>query len=1250
MRTTPCGKKETYIYQNNNDVNMSNKPYIFLGMLAMITIALFIFIALVFANNNAVAEEKALNEDWPTFRLDLSHSGYKFGRAPNSNLTEWIFDTGSTRWVVSSPMIVDNHVFIGSDNGFLYKIDEDTGTEVWRYRAGSGTLAQFWSSPCVDLENNMVFCHASGVHAINLTTGEQIWHFDTNTREFSSPVVHNGVVFVGSYDKHVYALPQFDPNSDGTISENEIIWRYQAGEYQNGNHVEGTGGAVSSTLAIVDDMVIGAEQTNYDEGNNYCDYNIFVLPEEDPDDSGYIEHDEIIWKYEIGTHVPIIDTGIPGDNGDCFSSASVNLDLEQIYIGSRDMYMYAFELYPEGDGLDNDGDGLWDNEGELVWRQQVDNEVFSSPSIHDSVIYFGTGEYSTGSTSPGSVYALREVDGSEVWRYQHDDGFLSSALIADDKVFMGSNNDYLFAFDEESGNVIWDYFAEGGSQNAFGSSPSLYKGRIVVGCCNGKVYSFLEENYPPSVFLIYPDTEFVSRDIELEWVGMDWDEGDQERLTYDVYLDTNYDDVSNSLESSLVSKNQKEMSFKPDLVEGEVYYWKIIADDTELEGESEIWSFTVNRKPQLSGFSPEDKVRIVSTSIRLSWDGKDDDNDKLVYDVYFGKTSKVENVSSNQKDEYYDVSELMTGETYYWKIIVKDGTDNVTSTILSFTVNAPPQIILVSPEDSQKTDTTVTLKWNGKDDDNDDLKYDIYLDKFSSPTEIIANDITTDFYEISDLEEGEEYYWKVAVTDGYKGIESEIYNFVINNKPSISLTDPGNKTILSNPSVTLFWSGDDDDDDPLLYDLYFGTELYDEPNVINLTDESFMITDLIEGETYFWRVVVKDDFSNITSETWLFEINNPPEIMIVGPTEGKRVISKTLILYWEGSDEDFDYLYYDVYVDTYSIPNTIVSLNQEDEFYEVENLEKGLEYFWKVVIKDGSTEKSSDIRTFTVNSPPKITLKKPNDEEEISGTEVRLIWIAEDNENDDLEFDVYLDDKISPKKRVSSGQTEEYIDIDDLIGGETYYWKIVANDGFEEGYSIVQEFSLDEQITESDLSIDIEFSKTDVIEDEEVMIIVTVHNNGLFQLKNVGVYFFDGDPLNGLLIDTKKVTINANSKAIVTGSWESEEGMHTIYILIEYEEESKMVYKSITVKEKSPTKKVDDSKIFWFDDNTELMWYTLPSIAIAIVLVIGMVVSSRSSPKKKSHRRCPNCRSIMEYAVDYHDYYCYDCEEYLEDM
>ena len=233
------------------------------------TLALFLFtISLVphIIGSGQVSIEDPENIDWPMFQLNYNHSAFRDADAPDTNEIKWkinMTDDSDSDWIVSSPMIVDGYVYIGSDDGNLYKLHLSNGTQVWNYTANADTIASFWSSPCVDSENNLVFVNAGGLHAIDLTTGEQVWYFETSLREFSSPVVYEGVVFFGTYNQYVYALDEFT---------GDVVWYYEAGEYEYGQKVEGSGGAVSTTLAITDTMVFGAEQTTYSEEGYYCDY------------------------------------------------------------------------------------------------------------------------------------------------------------------------------------------------------------------------------------------------------------------------------------------------------------------------------------------------------------------------------------------------------------------------------------------------------------------------------------------------------------------------------------------------------------------------------------------------------------------------------------------------------------------------------------------------------------------------------------------------------------------------------------------------------------------------------------------------------------------------------------------------------------------------------------------------------------------------------------------------------------------
>ena len=83
---------------------------------------------------------------------------------------------------------------------------------------------------------------------------------------------------------------------------------------------------------------------------------------------------------------------------------------------------------------------------------------------------------------------------------------------------------------------------------------------------------------------------------------------------------------------------------------------------------------------------------------------------------------------------------------------------------------------------------------------------------------------------------------------------------------------PGNGSNKLPLSVSLSWSGADPDDDPLTYDVYFGTTRTPSLVALALTEGSHFVGSLRQTQTYHWRVVAFDPEGNsISSPLWSFE-------------------------------------------------------------------------------------------------------------------------------------------------------------------------------------------------------------------------------------------------------------------------------------------------------------------------------------------------------------------------------------------
>src|ERR1700748_2215573 len=84
----------------------------------------------------------AFPQDTSMFRNDPAHSGvYASAGAAGLKSIKWSFHTHGE--VISSPAVVNGVVYVGSDDGNLYAIDQQTGSQKWKFQTG----ARITSSP-----------------------------------------------------------------------------------------------------------------------------------------------------------------------------------------------------------------------------------------------------------------------------------------------------------------------------------------------------------------------------------------------------------------------------------------------------------------------------------------------------------------------------------------------------------------------------------------------------------------------------------------------------------------------------------------------------------------------------------------------------------------------------------------------------------------------------------------------------------------------------------------------------------------------------------------------------------------------------------------------------------------------------------------------------------------------------------------------------------------------------------------------
>ncbi len=70
---------------------------------------------------------------------------------------------------------------------------------------------------------------------------------------------------------------------------------------------------------------------------------------------------------------------------------------------------------------------------------------------------------------------------------------------------------------------------------------------------------------------------------------------------------------------------------------------------------------------------PSDNAIDINTNTTLNWNCTDPDGDNLTYDIYFGTGNNPYLIASDFSETNYVIDSLENDQTYYWKIVAKDG-------------------------------------------------------------------------------------------------------------------------------------------------------------------------------------------------------------------------------------------------------------------------------------------------------------------------------------------------------------------------------------------------------------------------------------------------------------------------------------------------------------------------------------------------------------------------------------------------
>src|SRR5687768_16001098 len=125
---------------------------------------------------------------------------------------QWKFTTQAP--IISTPVMVEDMVYVGSLDSTLYALEINTGKLRWKFKTGG----EIRSTVCLNGDQLFLYSGDATLYSIHRLTGKVLWTFKTKggilgDRRYdfadyfqSSPVVSNDRIFFGAGDGRVYAL------------------------------------------------------------------------------------------------------------------------------------------------------------------------------------------------------------------------------------------------------------------------------------------------------------------------------------------------------------------------------------------------------------------------------------------------------------------------------------------------------------------------------------------------------------------------------------------------------------------------------------------------------------------------------------------------------------------------------------------------------------------------------------------------------------------------------------------------------------------------------------------------------------------------------------------------------------------------------------------------------------------------------------------------------------------------------------
>ncbi len=333
---------------------------------------------------------------------------------------------------VSTPLVTAELIAVGHETGVtLFDLDG-------RERCTFSTHREVISAPKTD--GTLVFFGSTNYIAYAIDRQcQEVWKFPTADRIKSDPLVAGGVVYVSSYDGHLYALQAASgqrlwsfPSTTDPLGETPALDVAAKGKRRRA--------PTAAALSEVGDFSYSSPAL--DDGVLYVgnlDHHLYAIDAH----SG-----AMWWRFKTDgpvTSSPQVQDGViyfGSNDGNLYAldgatreviwkvltrdwvNSSPRLADGVIYVGSNDRHVYAISA----------------DLGHLKWKAEIKGPAIAIPAVYQNLVF------AAGSSGDGAIYALERDDGAVFWRYTTDGKIDSDPVVVGDRLYVSSADGQLYGF------------------------------------------------------------------------------------------------------------------------------------------------------------------------------------------------------------------------------------------------------------------------------------------------------------------------------------------------------------------------------------------------------------------------------------------------------------------------------------------------------------------------------------------------------------------------------------------------------------------------------------------------------------------------------------------------------------------------------------------------------------------------------------------------------------------------------------